>query len=99
MDFCVLKSSECRVLAVSLLDGGLGRVGADLGRVVCAALAGPAAAGFLGGPALPNGEGVLAARAVGLAAAAFPSNRFGAILATILTAWVCSARTLAKFLV
>ena len=84
MDFCVLKSSECRVLAASLLGGDLGRVGADLGRVVCVALAGPMAAGFLGGPALPNGEEVLAARAfeaVGLAAAAaFPSIRFGAIL-------------------
>ena len=44
---------------------------------------GPTAAGFLGGPALPNGAEVLAARAeaVGLgAAAAFPSIRFGAIL-------------------
>ena len=79
----MLGSSECRVLAASLLGGGLGRVGADLGRVVCAALARPTAAGFLGGPALPNGEEVLAARAeaVGLgAAAAFPSIRFGAIL-------------------
>jgi len=99
VDFCLLESSECRALAPSLIGGGLGRVGADAGRVGVVALAGPAAAGFLGGPALPNGEGVLAARAVGLAAAAFPSNRFGAILATILTAWVCSARTLAKFLV
>ena len=83
MDFCMLGSSECRVLAASLLGGGLGRVGADLGRVVCAALAGPTAAGFLGGPALPNGEEDLAARAeaVGLgAAAAFPLIRFGAIL-------------------
>ena len=83
MDFCVLKSSECRVLAASLLGGDLSRVGADLGRVVCVALAGPMAAGFLGGPALPNGEEVLAARAeaVGLVAtAAFPSIRFGAIL-------------------
>ena len=90
MDFCMLGSSECRVLAASLLGGGLGRVGADLGRVVCAALAGPAAAGFLGGPALPNGEEDLAARAeaaVGLgAAAAFPLIRFGAILDHDLTA-------------
>ena len=95
MDFCLLESSECRVLAPSLLGGCLGRVGADVGRVGFVALAGPTAAGFLGGPALPNGEEVLAARAVGLvaAAAAFPSNRFGAILATILTARVCSART------
>ena len=95
MDFCLLESSECRVLAPSLLGGCLGRVGADVGRVGFVALAGPTAAGFLGGPALPNGGEVLAARAVGLiaAAAAFPSNRFGAILATILTARVCSART------
>ena len=99
MDFGVLELSECCVLAPSLMGGGLGRVGADVGRVVCVALAGLTAAGFLGGPAVPNGEEVLATRAVGLAAAAFPSNRFGAILATILTAWVCSARTLAKFLV
>ncbi len=85
MDFGVLELSECRVLAPSLMGGGLGRVGADVGRVVCVALAGLTAAGFLGGPAVPNGEEVLATRAVGLAAAAFPSNRFGAIRATILT--------------
>ena len=85
MDFGVLELSECRVLAPSLMGGGLGRVGADVGRVVCVALAGLTAAGFLGGPAVPNGEEVLATRAVGQAAAAFPSNRFGAIRATILT--------------
>ena len=85
MDFGVLELSECCVLAPSLMGGGLGRVGADVGRVVCVALAGLTAAGFLGGPAVPNGEEVLATRAVGLAAAAFPSNRFGAIRATILT--------------
>ena len=83
MHFCVLESSECRL--PSLLGGGSGRVGADLGRVVFVALACStvAAAGFFGCPALPNGDEVLAARVevvVGLTAgAAFPSIRFGAI--------------------
>jgi hypothetical protein len=81
--FCVLESSECRL--PSLLGGGSGRVGADLGRVVFVALACStvAAAGFFGCPALPNGDEILAARVevvVGLTAgAAFPSIRFGAI--------------------
>ena len=83
MHFCVLESSECRL--PSLLGGGSGRVGADLGRVVFVALACStvAAAGFFGCPALPNGDEILAARVevvVGLTAgAAFPSIRFGAI--------------------
>ena len=83
VDFCLLESSELRVLAASLLGEGLGRVGADLGRVACVTLDGPVAAGFLGGPALPDGEEVLArAEAPGLAAAAaFPSIGFGAMLA------------------
>ena len=83
VDFCLLESSELRVLAASLLGEGLGRVGADLGRVACVTLDGLEAAGFLGGPALPDGGAVLArAEAPGLAAAAaFPSIGFGAMLA------------------
>ena len=102
MDFCVFESSECRVLASSLLCGGVGRFGADLGRVAFVRLIGQASLcgdlGFLGGPALANGEVVLAARVeteelrVALAlAATFPSTRFGSILATRSSAGVCSA--------